>query len=164
MQSQKPQYDLYSFPRQTIHSNPSLCPNHRYQESWNWPVLWRSTTPFRINNNKERYFIIGDLNGKVGSQEIPGLTDKFGLGVQNEAGHSLTDFCQENMLVIANNHFQQPKRWLNTWVSLGGQYWNQIDCVLCNQKWKSSMESVFTDCGANCGSDHEPLLKNSDLN
>jgi len=67
-------------------------------------------------------FIIGDLNGKVGSQEIPGLTDKFGLGVQNETGQRLTDFCQENMLVIANNHFQQPKRGLNTWVSLDGQY------------------------------------------
>ena len=50
-------------------------------------------------------FIIGDWNAKVGSQEIPGATGKFGLGVQNEAGKSLTEFCQENALVTANTRF-----------------------------------------------------------
>ena len=50
--------------------------------------------------------IIGDWNAKVGSQEIPGITGKFGLGVQNEAGQSLIEFCQENTLVIANTLFQ----------------------------------------------------------
>ena len=55
-------------------------------------------------------FIIGDCNAKVGSQEIPGLTGKLGLGVQNEAGQRLTEFCQENALVIANTLFQQHKR------------------------------------------------------
>ena len=54
-------------------------------------------------------FIIGDWNAKVGSQEIPGVTGKFGLGVQNEAGQRLTEFCQENALVIANTFFQQHK-------------------------------------------------------
>ena len=53
---------------------------------------------------------MGDWNEKVGSQEIPGVTGKFGLGVQNEAGQRLTEFCQENTLVIANILFQQPKR------------------------------------------------------
>ena len=67
-------------------------------------------------------FIIGDWNAKVGSQEIPGVTGKFGLGVQNEAGQRLTKFCQENALVIANTFFQQYKRRLYTWTSPDGQH------------------------------------------
>ena len=55
-------------------------------------------------------FIIGEWNAKVGSQEIPGVTGKFGLGIQNEAGQRLTELCQENALVIANTIFQQNKR------------------------------------------------------
>ena len=67
-------------------------------------------------------FITGDWNAKVGSQEIPGVTGKFGLGVQNEAGQRLTEFCQENALVIANTLLQQHKRRLNTWTSPDSQY------------------------------------------
>ena len=67
-------------------------------------------------------FFIGDWNAKVGNQEIPGVTGKFGLGVQNEAGQRLTEFCQENALVIANTLFQQHKRRLYTWTSLDGQH------------------------------------------
>ena len=67
-------------------------------------------------------FIIGDWNGKVGSQETPGVTGKFGLGVQNEAGKRLIEFCQENALVIANTLFQQHKRRLYTWTSPDGQH------------------------------------------
>ena len=63
------------------------------------------------------FFIIGDWNAKVGSQEILGVTDKFGLGVQNEAGQRLIEFCQENTLVIANTLFQQHQRRLYTWTS-----------------------------------------------
>ena len=59
---------------------------------------------------KDVLFIIGDWNAKAGSQEIPGVTSKFGLGVQNEAGQRLTEFCQENTLVIANTLLQQHKR------------------------------------------------------
>ena len=72
-------------------------------------------------------FIIGDGNAKVGSQETPGVTGKFGLGVQNEAGQRLTEFCQKNTLVIANTLFQQHKRRLYTWTSPDGQHRNQID-------------------------------------
>ena len=61
---------------------------------------------------------------KIGSQEIPGVTGKFGLGVQNKAGQWLTEFCQENALVIANTFFQQHKRRLYTWTSPDGQYRN----------------------------------------
>ena len=67
-------------------------------------------------------FIIGDLNAKVGTQEIPGVTGKFGLRVQNEAGQKLIKFCQENALVIPNTYFQQRKRRLYMWTSPDGQY------------------------------------------
>ena len=63
-----------------------------------------------LTYKKDVLFIIGDWNAKVGSQEIPRVTGKFGLGVQNEAGQRLTEFCQENTLVIANTLFQQYKR------------------------------------------------------
>ena len=101
---------------------------------------------------------MGDWNEKVGSQEIPGVTGKFGLGVQNEAGQRLTEFCQENTLVIAKTLFQQQKRQLYTWTSPDGQYQNQIDYVLCSQKWRSSIQSAKTRPGVDCGSDHELLI------
>ena len=92
-----------------------------------------------LTPKKDVVFITGDWNAKVGSQEIPGVTGKFGLGVQSEAGQRLTEFCQENALVIANTLFQQHKRWLFTWISSNGQYWNQIDYILCSQRWRSSI-------------------------
>ena len=73
-----------------------------------------------LTSKKEVLFIIEDWNAKVGSQEILGVTDKFGLVVQNEAGQKLTEFGQENALVIANTLFQQHKRRLYTWTSLDG--------------------------------------------
>ena len=88
---------------------------------------------------KDIIFTIGDWNAKVGHQEIPGVTSKFGLGVQNEAGQRLTQICQENSLVIANTLFQQHKRQLYTWTSPDGQYQNQIDYILCSQIWRSSI-------------------------
>ena len=75
------------------------------------------------------------------TKETPGITGKFGLGVQNEAGQMLTEFCQENTLVIASTLFQQHKRRLYTWTSPDGQYQNQIDYVLCGQRWKSTIDS-----------------------
>ena len=66
---------------------------------------------------KDVLFIIGDWNAKVGSQETPGVTGKFGLGVENEAGQRLIEFCQENALVITNTLFQQNKRRFYTWTS-----------------------------------------------
>ena len=75
-----------------------------------------------LTPKKDVLFIIGDWDAKLGSQEIPGVTGKFGLGVQNEAGQRLTEFCQENSLVIANTLFQQHKRRLYTWTSPEGQH------------------------------------------
>ena len=77
-----------------------------------------------LTSKKDVLFIIGAWNAKVGSQEIPGVTVKFGLGVQNEAGQRLIEFFQENKLVIANILFQQHKRRLYTWTSPDSQHRN----------------------------------------
>ena len=75
-----------------------------------------------LTPKKDVLFIMGDWNAKVGNQETPGVTAKFGLGMQNEAGQRLIEFCQENALVIANTLFQQHKRRLYTWTSPDGQH------------------------------------------
>ena len=108
-----------------------------------------------LTPKKDVLFIIGDWNAKVGSQETPGVIGKFGLGVQNEVGQRLIQFCQENTLVIANTLFQQHKI---TWTSPDGQYQNQINYILGSQRWRSSMQSENTRLGADCGSDHELLI------
>ena len=79
-----------------------------------------------LTPKKDVFFIIRDWNAKLGSQETPGVTGKFGLGVRNEAGQRQIEFCQENTLVIANTLFQQHKRRLYTWTSPDGQHRNQI--------------------------------------
>ena len=107
---------------------------------------------------KDVLFIIEDWNAKVGSQELPEVTGRFGLRVQNEAGQRLTEFCEENALAIANTLFQQHKRRLYTWTSLDGQYQNQIDYSLCSQRWRSSIQSAKARPGADCGSGHELLI------
>ena len=82
-----------------------------------------------LTHKKDVLFILGDWNAKVGSQEIPRVTGKFGLGVQNETGQRLTEFFQENAMVIANMFFQHKRRHY-TWTSPDGQYQNQIDYIL----------------------------------
>ena len=85
-------------------------------------------------------FPLGDWNAKVGNQETPGVTGKFGRGVSNEAGQRLIEFCQENTLVIANTLFQQHKKRLYMWTSPDSQHRNQIDYILCSQRWRSSIQ------------------------
>ena len=75
-----------------------------------------------LTPKKDVFFIIGDWNATVGSQETAGVTGKFGLGIWNKAGQRLIEFCQENTLVIANTFFQQHKRRLYTWTSPDGQH------------------------------------------
>ena len=131
MQPQKQQNDLGSFSRYTIqhHSNPSLCPNHWCPRSWNWLVVWRPTRPSRSNTKKEKddHFVIGDWNAKVGSQEIPGITGKFCLGIQNEAGQTVlprecTGHSKHPLPTIQEMtlHMNIPD----------GQCWNLIDYIL----------------------------------
>ena len=76
----------------------------------------------KLTPKNDILFIIRDWNAKVGSQETPGVTGKYGLGMQNEAGQRLIEFCQENALVIANTLFQQHERGLYTWTSPDGQH------------------------------------------
>ena len=87
-----------------------------------------------LTPKKDVLFMIGDWNAKVGSQETPGVSDKLGLGVQNEAGQNLQEFWQENAWVVANTLFQKHKRRLYTRTSPDGQYQNQIDYILCSQR------------------------------
>jgi len=108
---QKQENDFSSFPRQTIQyrSNPSLCLNHYAkgaETEWFYEDL---QDLLELIPQKDVLFIIGDWNTKVRNEEIPGVSGKFGLGVQNEAGKRLTEICQENTLVIANNLSQQHK-------------------------------------------------------
>ena len=123
MQSQKQQNDLCSSPRQTIqyHSYPSLCPGNA-EETEVERFYEDLQGLLELTPKKDVLFIIGDWNAKIGSQETPGETGKFGLGMWNEAGQRLIEFCQENALVIANTLFQQHKRRLYTWTSPDGQY------------------------------------------
>ena len=93
-----------------------------------------------LTPKKDVPFIIRDWNTKVRSQETPGVTDKFDLGVQNEAGQRLIEFCKDNTVVIANNLFQQHKRRLYTWISPDGQCQKQIDYIVCSPK----MEKIYT--------------------
>ena len=98
------------------------------------------------------------LECKSRSQKSPRITDKFDFGVQNEAGKRLIEFCQENMLVIASTLLEQPKRWLYTWTSPDGQYWNQIDYVYCSWRWRSSTQSAKARPEADCGSNQQFLI------
>ena len=111
-----------------------------------------------LSPKKHVLFTIWDWNAKVGNQETPGVTGKLGLGIRNEAGQRLIEFCQENALVITNTLLQQHKRRLYTWTSPDGQHQNQIDYILCSQRWRSSVQSAKTRPGADCGSDHELLI------
>ena len=103
-----------------------------------------------LTPKKDVFFVIENWNAKV--------TGKFGLGVQNEARQMLIEFCQENALVIANTLFQQHKIRLYTWTSPDGQYRNEIDYILCSQRWRSSIQSAKRTPGADCGSAHELLI------
>ena len=154
------------FPRQTIqyHSNPSLCPTSNTEEAeieWFYEDLQEH---LELTPKKDVLFIIGDWNAIVGSQETPGVTGKFGLGIWNEAGQRLIEFCQENALVIANTLFQQHKRRLYTWTSPYGQHQNQIDYIPCSQRWRSSIQSAKTNWEPNMAQIMSCLLQNSDLN
>src|SRR5574341_732128 len=102
----------------------------------------------KLTLKKDVLFIRGDWNAKVASQETPGVTGKLGLGIRNEAGQRLIEFCQENSLIIANTLFQQHKRRLYTWTSPAGQHRNPIDYVLCSQRWRSSIQPAKKRAGA----------------
>ena len=117
-----------------------------------------------LTPKKDVLFIIGDWNAKVGSQEIPGVTGKFGLGVQNEAGQKLIEFCQENALVIANTLFQQHKRRLYTWTSPDGQHQNRLIIFFAAKDGEALYSQQKQDQELTVAQIMNSLLPNSDLN
>ena len=109
-----------------------------------------------LTAKKDVLFIIGDWNSKVGSQETPGVIGKFGLGIRNEAGQRLIEFCQENALVSKHPLPVTQERTLHMDITR----WSvpKSDCILCSQRWRNSIQSAKTRPRADCGSDHEHLI------
>ena len=137
-------------------SNAEEAEVHRFYED---PQDLLELTP-----KKDVLFIIGDWNAKVGSQEIPGVTGKFGLGVQNEAGQRLIEFCQENALVIANTLFQQHKRRLYTWTSPNGRYQIRLIIFFAAKDGEAVYSQQKQDQELTVAQIMNSLLPNSDLN
>ena len=115
-------------------------------------------------SKKDVLLIIGDWNAKVGSQEIPGVTGKFGLGIQNDAGQRLIEFCQENALVIANTLFQQHKRRLCTWTSLYGHNKIRLIIFFAAKHGEALYSQQKQDQELTVSQIMNSLLPNSDLN
>ena len=117
---------------------------------------WCSGFPYFLQFQSEfgnREFMIWAI-----IRSVAGVTGKFGLGIRNEAGQRLIEFCQGNPLIIANTLFQQHKRRLYTWTSPDGQHQNQTGYILCSRRWISSIQSAKTRLGADCDSVHELLI------
>ena len=102
--------------------------------------------------------MVGDFNAKVGCKKEAGTIAMWDLGGRNESGQRLIDFCKERNLSAANAMFDQPKRRLYTWTSPNQKYRNQIDYILCRNRWRSSVIKVKIIPGADCGSDHELIV------
>jgi len=117
-----------------------------------------------LTPKKDVLFSIGDWNAKVGSQEISGVTGKFGLGVQNEAGQRLTEFCQENALVIANTLFQQHKRRLYTGTSQMVKTKIRLIILFAAKDGKALHSQQKQDQELTVAQIMNSLLPNSDLN
>ena len=121
----------------------------------------------KLTPQKDVLYIVGDWNSKVGSQEIPGITGKFGLGTQNEAGQRPVEFCQENALVIANTLFQQHKRRLYTWTSPDDQMVNteiRLIIFFAAEDGEVLYRQQKQDWELTVAQTMNSLLPNSDLN
>ena len=155
--------DFCSFPRQTIqyHNNLGLWPTINAEEAEIEQFYEDLQDLLELTPKKDVLFIIRDWNTKMGSQDLPGVTIKFGLEVQNKAGKRL--ICQNNAFIIANTLFQQRKKRLYTWTSSDGQKWNQTDYILCSQDREAIYNQQKQDWELT-GSDHELLIAKFRLN
>ena len=106
---------------------------------------------------KDVFFIIGGWNAEVGSQETPGVTIKFDLRIQNEARAKATRVSPRERTGHSKHPLEQHKRRLYIWTSQDGQYQNQIDYIICSQRWRNSTQLAKTRLGDDCASDHELL-------
>ena len=121
-------------------------------------VLWRPIRPFRNNSQKRCPFHYRGLGCKSRKSRNTWGNRQIWPWSTEWAGQRLIGFYQEDTLVIENTVFQQHKRRLYTWTSWDGQHQNQIDYFLCNQRWRSSIQSAKTRLGGDCGSDYEHLI------
>ena len=117
-----------------------------------------------LTPQKDVLFIVGDRNAKVGRQEIPGVTGKFGLGIQNEAGQRIIEFCQGNAVVIAKTLFQQHKRRLYTWTSPDGQHEIRLIVFFAAKDGEALYSRQKQDRELTVAQIMNFLLPNSDLN
>ena len=157
MQSQKRQNDLGLFPRQTIqhHSNLSLCPNHWCWINWSWPVLWRLTRTSRTNTKKGHPFHHRGLKCKSRKSRDTWINRQLWPWSTKRSRAKASRVLSREHAGCRNTLFQQHSRWLYTWTSPDGQYRNQIDYILCSQRWRSSIQSAKTRLGVDCGSDNK---------
>ena len=130
----------------------------RIRYTAHWMVLWRPTRPSRTNTQQRCPFHYRELECKARKSRDTWNNRQIWPWSTNKAGQRVTEFFQENSLVIAHTLFQQYKRILYTWTSPAGQYRNQIDYIFCSQRWRSSIQSAKTRPGADCGSDDELLI------
>ena len=121
-------------------------------------VLWRPTRPSRMNTPQKCPLHYRGLECKCRKSRNTWSNRHIWPWSIEWSRAKANIVWQENTLVIANTLFQQHKRRLYTWTSPHGQYWNQIDYILCSQRWRSSIQSAKTRPGADCGSDHELLI------
>ena len=119
---------------------------------------------FRTNTKKDVLFITGNWNAKVGSQETPGVTGKFGLGVQNEVGQRLAEFCQENALVIANTLLKQHKRRLYVWTLPDANTKIRLTIFFAAEDGKALYSQQKQDLELSVAQIMNSLLQNSGLN
>ena len=170
VQSQKQQNDVHSFPKQTFqyHSNLSLCPNHNTEEAEvQW--LWRPTRPPRTKTSKRCPFHQRGLECKSRKsrdtwRKKKKKRDTWSNGQvwlwSRKWNRAKTNRVLPRELTVHSKHPlpTKHKRWLYTWTSPDGQYQNQIDCILCSWRWRSSIQSAKIRPGADCGSDHQLLI------
>ena len=154
------------FPRQTIqyHGIQAYAPTRNAEEAEVERFYEDLQDLLEITPKKDVFFIIGERNAQIGSQETPGVTGIFGLGIQNKAGRRLIEFCQDNALVIGNTLFQQHKRRLYTWTSPDGQHRNQIDYIFAAKDGEALYSQQKQDQELTVAQIMNSLLPNSDLN
>src|SRR4029077_7080220 len=107
---------------------------------------------------RECLIVMGDFNGKVGSNKDEDIVGPFGLGIRNENGGYVVDFCRKHKLYITNTWFQQKKSAQHTWTSPDGKTKNQIDYILCDKRYRNGVRNSKSMPGADCGSDHNPVV------
>ena len=114
-----------------------------------------------IKENKkfrDKLIIAGDFNAKVGNQYVRHVTGKFGLGERNNNGERLIEFCKKHGMSITNTFFEQKETSRHTWTSPDGKTKNQIDYMLVNNRFRNSIKNSKSRPGADCGSDHNPVI------